>query len=816
MQHLRALGGGTALAGSLGVLLSFSVDCGKTPAPALLAGIEANVTAAAFATAMGASVVSLLATGMGLPTQSFQVTVLPLGFVGPSSMGAPAPGSPGVAGVIGGGVAGAALLALAAAAWLAYSRRRKGRAGGDKPAASASPQAPDFMVKNPHARSASLRRAPADGAAPPIAHAPAMAAVAPAPAPARAAPAAPAPTSAPAHARYAPAAPRCVAFAAVSAATGGFAAVRLIGQGGTGEVFRGEFEGAPVAVKLLKLRQGASAEERTQLQKRFAAELRTLRVFAGHPRIVELRGFTVNYEAGGGGGGGGGAEAAQRPYALVFELLEEGSLADHLRGEGGAAPARPLTALERVDAALGVAQGLAYLHGMREEGEDAAAGELTPVLHRDVKAANVGLTRHNGALFAKLLDCGLAKAMRPPEPARAAGGSVDSGGGGGAATFSKGIVMGTPGYMAPEVATGKYTVQSEVFSLGVVLLELLTGRVATAQTATEMRDAADDGEGAATVAASAEAGGIWPPAAAAALAVLALSCIAVRPAKRPANMRTVAAGLRGVRAALEAAAAAVPLANCGVCLEDVPAASGVLCKAAAPAQRHFVCHGCLQQHVDDSIEPRRLEDLDGAVPCVDRGCAAAAWAVDELEAHLDKATLIRFIKALNAPRLMAKARREAEVWRLAEEKAANDASLELAERVRRHRNLIAERDLTLHCPHKGCGAAFNDYSGCNALQCAVCACGFCALCLLDCGRDAHAHYYGEHPGNIFDHALFERTHRERRARAVAAAVRALAGEGAALQRALVAELAKADLRDLGIGAEDVLREAGVAEAAGRA
>jgi len=82
------------------------------------------------------------------------------------------------------------------------------------------------------------------------------------------------------------------------------------------------------------------------------------------------------------------------------------------------------------------------------------------------------------------------------------------------------------------------------------------------------------------------------------------------------------------------------------------------------------------------------------------------------------------------------------------------------------------------------------------------------VCLADCGRDAHDHHRASHGGDPFNRPLFEKTHRERRAAAVADYVRALAPEGAELQRALVAELAKADLRDLKIGADDVLRAAG--------
>jgi hypothetical protein len=668
-------------------------------------------------------------------------------------------------------------------------------------------------------------------------------------------------------------APDRVSFAAVRNATGGFA--HRIGEGGTGEVFRGELNGVPVAVKVLKLEPQATAAARAALESRFHAELNTLSSFSGHPRIVHLRGYAINSAApvsvvagssnaaaAMGSPSGAVAEAAQRPFALVFELLEEGSLADHLCGtDGRAAVKAPLSAIERVDAALGAVQGLAYLHGLRDEAEVGAAGFAAAVpagrasnpapggaasiLHRDVKSANIGLTKQGGVYFAKLLDCGLAKAVRPPD---------DAAGRAGAATFSKGLVMGTPGYMAAEVQDGEYTVRSEVYSLGVVLLELLTGCCVGPRTVAQLRDTAEDGAGAAAVAARAEAG-VWPPAAAHALAALALNCIALRPAKRVADMKAIAAGLRRVRAALPVA---VEKIDCPICLCAFPASDGTRCRralavgaaanaaasgaaggaarhypvgvaaraagggaaaggmaaggagAVAVAEGHFICHGCLQAHVVENLNARKLEANEGAVPCHEVGCASP-WALEDLNDHLDKRTLVEYGRALRYHLFdAARAKREADAAFAARVRAANDARLAQAERVRQHRLVIAEQQLLLRCPR--CAVAFADYDGCNALQCAKCGCGFCALCLRDCrdeGNDAHTHCAREHGGNIHDRPRFERTHRERRVRAVAAAVRALAGEGAALQRALVAELAKADLRDLGIGAEDVLREAGV-------
>ena len=98
-----------------------------------------------------------------------------------------------------------------------------------------------------------------------------------------------------------------------------------------------------------------------------------------------------------------------------------------------------LSPLERVDAMLGAGAGLAYLHGRREAGD---GGPDVPVVHRDVKSANIGLAVQGDGLYAKLYDCGLAM--------QAAG----AGGGGGAVSFTGGLAAGTAAYMAPEVVHG--------------------------------------------------------------------------------------------------------------------------------------------------------------------------------------------------------------------------------------------------------------------------------------------------------------------------------------------------------------------------
>ena len=193
--------------------------------------------------------------------------------------------------------------------------------------------------------------------------------------------------------------------AELAAATSSYA--RLLGRGATGEVFEGALRGAPIAVKRLKAPADASPAILDALRRRFRAELTTLSAFR-HPRIVRL--LHACEDTG----------DAAHPLALVFELLAGGSLADWLRSPVGAPAKRgALTPLQRIDAALGVAHGLKYLHGLREPGE---GGAQAPVVHRDVKSANVGfaLAGGGGELYAKVIDCvsspQLGGALAKPPP----------------------------------------------------------------------------------------------------------------------------------------------------------------------------------------------------------------------------------------------------------------------------------------------------------------------------------------------------------------------------------------------------------------
>ncbi|CAI7854702.1 unnamed protein product, partial [Closterium sp. NIES-53] len=143
---------------------------------------------------------------------------------------------------------------------------------------------------------------------------------------------------------------------------------------------------------------------------------------------------------------------------LVYEFVPNGNLRQHLRPSKAAlehpdAHKLGLTFLQRVDVAVGAAEGLRYLHNF-----------TTPsVVHRDVKSENILLDEN---MQPKVADFGFFKNM------------VDGASGGkGASEAVSTRVLGTPGYVDPEYYyTCKVTTKCDVYSFGVVLWELITGK----------------------------------------------------------------------------------------------------------------------------------------------------------------------------------------------------------------------------------------------------------------------------------------------------------------------------------------------------
>ena len=206
-------------------------------------------------------------------------------------------------------------------------------------------------------------------------------------------------------------------------ATNNFAESRVLGEGGFGKVYEGLFDdGTKVAVKVLKRDDQQGGRE-------FLAEVEMLSRLH-HRNLVNLIGICIE----------------DRNRSLVYELIPNGSVESHLHGVDK--EASPLDWEARLKIALGAARGLAYLH------EDSSPR----VIHRDFKSSNI-LLEHD--FTPKVSDFGLARNALDDEDNR----------------HISTRVMGTFGYVAPEYAmTGHLLVKSDVYSYGVVLLELLTGR----------------------------------------------------------------------------------------------------------------------------------------------------------------------------------------------------------------------------------------------------------------------------------------------------------------------------------------------------
>nr|CAB3489595.1 unnamed protein product [Digitaria exilis] len=204
----------------------------------------------------------------------------------------------------------------------------------------------------------------------------------------------------------------------------------IIGRGGAGTVYAGRTRsGGAIAVK--RLQRGAGAGEDDN-DRGFRAEVRTLGSIR-HRNIVRLLAFCSNREA----------------NVLVYEYMGGGSLGEVLHGKGGAF----LAWGKRYRIAVEAARGLCYLH------HDCAP----MIVHRDVKSNNILL---GDGMEARVADFGLAKFLRR-----------GGGGGGGATSECMSAVAGSYGYIAPEYAyTLRVDEKSDVYSYGVVLLELITGR----------------------------------------------------------------------------------------------------------------------------------------------------------------------------------------------------------------------------------------------------------------------------------------------------------------------------------------------------
>ncbi|TVU28201.1 hypothetical protein EJB05_19710 [Eragrostis curvula] len=209
-------------------------------------------------------------------------------------------------------------------------------------------------------------------------------------------------------------------LSSIYAATNSFCKENKLGEGGFGPVYRGVLGGgAEIAVKRLsaRSRQGA-AEFRNEVE--LIAKLQ-------HRNLVRLLGCCVEKEE----------------KMLVYEYLPNRSLDAFLFDTRKSCQ---LDWKMRQSIILGIARGMLYLH------EDSCL----KIIHRDLKASNVLL---DNKMNPKISDFGMAKIFEEEHE------------------VNTGRVVGTYGYMAPEYAMeGVFSVKSDVFSFGVLVLEILSGQ----------------------------------------------------------------------------------------------------------------------------------------------------------------------------------------------------------------------------------------------------------------------------------------------------------------------------------------------------
>ncbi|XBI35786.1 hypothetical protein VPH35_121428 [Triticum aestivum] len=213
-------------------------------------------------------------------------------------------------------------------------------------------------------------------------------------------------------------------FEELSKCTSNFSDSALIGQGGYGKVYRGVLvDGTGAAVK--RTQQGS-----LQGSEEFFTEIELLSRLH-HRNLVSLVGYCDE----------------DNEQMLVYEYMPNGTLRDHLSAKAKEALSFPM----RLRIALGSSRGILYLHTEADP----------PIYHRDIKTSNILL---DSKFVAKVADFGLSRLAPLPEMEGVAPGHVST------------VVKGTPGYLDPEYfLTHNLTDKSDVYSLGVVFLELLTG-----------------------------------------------------------------------------------------------------------------------------------------------------------------------------------------------------------------------------------------------------------------------------------------------------------------------------------------------------
>ncbi|KAH1119544.1 hypothetical protein AAZX31_17G205300 [Glycine max] len=208
----------------------------------------------------------------------------------------------------------------------------------------------------------------------------------------------------------------------IEEATQKFSPSLKVGEGGYGPVFRGQLDHTPVAIKILN-------PEASHGRRQFQQEVEIL-CSIRHPNMVLLLGACPEYGC------------------LVYEYLENGSLEDRLLMKNNSPP---IPWWKRFEIAAEIATALLFLHQTKPE----------PIVHRDLKPSNILLDKN---FVSKISDVGLARLV-PPSVA-------DS-----VTQYHLTAAAGTFCYIDPEYQqTGRLTKKSDIYSLGIMLLQIITAK----------------------------------------------------------------------------------------------------------------------------------------------------------------------------------------------------------------------------------------------------------------------------------------------------------------------------------------------------
>jgi ubiquitin C len=497
-----------------------------------------------------------------------------------------------------------------------------------------------------------------------------------------------------------------------------------IGSGSFGEVFRACFSNSDrslcgiVAVKRINPTLNLISREQ-QLSDAITAlkrEISVLRSFR-HPGIIRLLGYSLP------AAGLSARLPSSANACLIYELGTRGTLHALLSDEVSAAQ---LSWERRLRLAADIAHALNYMH-CRDPGH--------PAFHRDVKSSNIVV---NESWNAKLIDCGLAKYIPSQDIPGLASNVCET---------DSGHKFGTLAYMCPDYGLGyaPYDQKSEIFSFGVVLGELLTGKLQQPPDIILNRALHDSHRFPADARA-----GKWPPECSEPFRQLALQCMADK-VHRPDSMAVVVKQLGllvlahcpqtsleiSVQTELcslyrkqqnqvvldtlkqrEATALAKErsqrqLRRCCICYDNDKDASSVI--ECSTCHSHF-CLGCFQWYIRVQCgDDQRSKFMKNHCEIVcDILCASNPFSEKDVVAFVDDASLAIIRHACNeVVRLEAyneaNADFQAKIEGLRRELMRVHGESE--QRIHRYRLHICENILTLKCPRLACGKAIFDFDG---------------------------------------------------------------------------------------------------------